>query len=513
MSQPGYCSLCFTHVQSRLQFPAHALICAGKKREMREPDYEEVRVMILDDQVDDVRALLENHAVDKTLISIYFARSIEMCRLLLEFGAERFEYVLDGKVALEEAAKYFNIREFLPRYPGIADGFVEKLVALRDAHYALRDVDPSEPFRIHMNLVSDRWPEAGQFSTTYDWDDAYDVPRPDWTYKREFLYEMVFNGFFPVEAGDRLLEDLYFQRYSDSALSFWKRLPGGPWTFLKGMWITSTLNAVVQGVSQSPASFKLMIAGQYHLIFKKSTRAKTDMSLFRTMDSKNIAHPEANMVPVTRYATGMSRGLYFNEDSVEDDEDSKEPREKTEYCGTFYYHEPESNAYLKYNRALVAKDKSEASDILRHGVGGRRRYLNTLKDLVLRSIEKDPEQNLMFTPSEFWSYIRRLMKDETLGERVVGIQLSKTVEAMMKAVDNPDLRHDDRRYYCGHVLDVYAMEDVLDQPVCEEARKQGYDIVILERMVGSRQIVTEVLDVRPREESFKNLYFLEQNPN
>lgn len=36
--QPGYCSLCFTHIASALHFPAHALICAGgTKREREQP--------------------------------------------------------------------------------------------------------------------------------------------------------------------------------------------------------------------------------------------------------------------------------------------------------------------------------------------------------------------------------------------------------------------------------------------------------------------------------------------
>ena len=45
-----------------------------------------------------------------------------------------------------------------------------------------------------------------------------------------------------------------------------------------------------------------------------------------------------NVIPVTRYAKGMSRGLYFEEASDVD----------IEYCGTFYYHEPESTTLLAY---------------------------------------------------------------------------------------------------------------------------------------------------------------------
>lgn len=55
--------------------------------------------------------------------------------------------------------------------------------------------------------------------------------------------------------------------------------------------------------------------------------------------------------------------------------------------------------------------------------------------------------------------------------------------------------------------DLYAAEDYLDQPLCSMAAKAGYDIVILENMVGSFQVVTEVLDVRSRKDSFLSLIY------
>ena len=75
-------------------------------------------------------------------------------------------------------------------------------------------------------------------------------------------------------------------------------------------------------------------------------------------------------------------------------------------------------------------------------------------------------------------------------------------------IDIPEFVTLDRRHYAAHLLGYYAKEDSLDQILCDLARKFGYDVVILTNMVGSQQIVTEVLDTRPREESFANLHYL-----
>ena len=57
-------------------------------------------------------------------------------------------------------------------------------------------------------------------------------------------------------------------------------------------------------------------------------------------------------------------------------------------------------------------------------------------------------------------------------------------------------------------FDLYGLEDVWDQPLCVGASKAGYDIVVLENMVGKYQVVTEVLDTRSREDSFSSLLYV-----
>ncbi|CAK7995034.1 Hypothetical protein POVR1_LOCUS552 [uncultured virus] len=62
--------------------------------------------------------------------------------------------------------------------------------------------------------------------------------------------------------------------------------------------------------------------------------------------------------------------------------------------------------------------------------------------------------------------------------------------------------------YIGEIGKMYAIEDDFDQPICKIAHAKGIDIVTLTHMVGSHQVVTEILDTRDRSDSFKSLIYL-----
>ena len=64
------------------------------------------------------------------------------------------------------------------------------------------------------------------------------------------------------------------------------------------------------------------------------------------------------------------------------------------------------------------------------------------------------------------------------------------------------------RHYAGQYLHLYAAEDELDQPLCILGRKHNIDIIILENMVGSHLIITEILDTRDRMDSFSSLLYI-----
>ena len=195
------------------------------------------------------------------------------------------------------------------------------------------------------------------------------------------------------------------------------------------------------------------------------------MKLFMREPYEKVENPSPNhYVPVARYATGMSGGLYFGD------------TQGTQYCGTFYYLEPDSNVFLYFKSALRVKDKIAAAEMLDVDIN--------MEDLHV----VEPDDDLYMTPQDFF---------DKYPEKVIGIDYDPNETYNLEELF-PNLQYD-RKYYVAHILNYYADQDSLDQAICEAAKTEGYDVIILEKMVGSRQIVSEVLDVRDRMESFDNL--------
>ena len=213
------------------------------------------------------------------------------------------------------------------------------------------------------------------------------------------------------------------------------------------------------------------------LLYTRSKRPRTDMSLFRSPLSRTIARDfvrdgvvtlsgeQWNVAPVTRYADGMSKGLYYGETPVA-------------VCGTFYYREEESSTLLAYRTSLVAFNKTAACEQL--------------------GVQSDVEIADNMSPQ---------MNGELPGDLMMSpVDASKYVDNAALQVISPALSQ--REHYAGKFLGLYAEEDTLDQPLCNAARAQGIDVVILTHMVGAYQIVTEVLDTRTRAESFRSLVYI-----
>lgn len=55
--------------------------------------------------------------------------------------------------------------------------------------------------------------------------------------------------------------------------------------------------------------------------------------------------------------------------------------------------------------------------------------------------------------------------------------------------------------------ELYAKEDEYDQALCLLGKALDVDLIVLKYMIGSHQVVTEVLDTRSRDVSFQNLVF------
>lgn len=272
----------------------------------------------------------------------------------------------------------------------------------------------------------------------------------------------------------------------------------------------------------------------------RSGRPRTDMSIFRlpfSLQSPGIKDfppngyvvegGEFHYVPVTRYASGMSRGLYYN-DHLEDS--TEEENFKTDYKGTFYYHEPESTTFLavKSDRYAVYFNKLHAYISLIDLNKDRRKvlfhdgeYVFTNPLVYAHLIGLLPE-DLKMTMADVkaiadkrWTIPYTLFDEEMLDKspkewpnEVHGyLGQPDTFNPLSRLNVTKDLLEDPKTYYMGHALKVYGAEDRFDQDLCHLAIKRGLDALIFTHMIGSHHVVTEVLDTRDRINSFKSLVF------
>lgn len=205
-----------------------------------------------------------------------------------------------------------------------------------------------------------------------------------------------------------------------------------------------------------------------------SMRPKTTMEVFRGMQSNRTYQ---HSIPVTRYAYGMNRGIFFD------------TYDETIHCGTFYYSEAESSTSLGYSSFFTSFCKSTAVVELIHKL----KYNSSTEGLVeeakilvaecispnlARYIAGHFREDFTFTPVGY--------------AKAFGLKTEKILG---------------RRMYSVNGIEMYDQEDLLDQVLCKLASAANYDIVILTNMIGSHQIVTEILDTRARSESFSNLIY------
>lgn len=190
------------------------------------------------------------------------------------------------------------------------------------------------------------------------------------------------------------------------------------------------------------------------------------MSIFKVSDNLILKEKPTDLIlfegetwstiPVTRYSQGMSRSLYYQENN-------------NKFCGTFYYLEKESTTFLLYQKALKTTNKLEAF----------LKLMEQVDDNEKSKWEKN-KQDVEFLLEEPW--YRGEINDNYIIQK------------------GP--------YFIYGGRNVYAREDSLDQAICQLAKIVGYDIIILEKMPGWFQVVTEILDVRERGTSFRHLAFL-----
>lgn len=302
------------------------------------------------------------------------------------------------------------------------------------------------------------------------------------------LKDVILHGFVPIKLSLANLLRMEHPDCPDENFAFMNYEQLGEFRRVRGfqMFTESYAKSLIN-VKKSTSFLKWT----YPNLLYSTQRVKTTMSMYRMPFSKDSLDDYSSLlltegitkgkyyVPVTRYSESPETGLYHTE-------------KKEGMCGTFFYLEPESTIYLTGESFLVSQTKCSALNyILEHHslpdelitVANKKITKYMHKNTYNIVWERDElKSDLLYTPVELHEEIEYGDEDE--------------VKSM---VQYP--------LYTGELLDLYAAEDLFDQILCRCAREVGIKIVVLTRMVGAKQIVTEVLDTRDRAGCFSNLVY------
>ena len=294
----------------------------------------------------------------------------------------------------------------------------------------------------------------------------------------------------------------------------------------QSIWCFETLETQKrQAVAKANSSMLMLYAPD--LLYRGSRRPKTDMSLFRNPDSLTVQREDIknnmifindelwNVLPVTRYAAGMKRGLFFGEEPPVD------------VCGTFYYYEPESTTLLAYKTKRSSFNKTTMYIDLgvKEANGNGLYYKDVTKEEYPPTRSYSQSERGPNDTVEYAEYVGSSAKpgtDDYAPYNIYDVSLLLEHAASLLPADlKLDIDEIQRRrkfpakggepgvkYYAGELLDLYAAEDSFDQPLCKEASRRNIDVLVFTHMVGSYQIVDEVLDTRCREDSFRSLVYI-----
>lgn len=154
--------------------------------------------------------------------------------------------------------------------------------------------------------------------------------------------------------------------------------------------------------------------------------------------------------------------------------------EKGEFCGTFYFYEPESTTVLDLGRAAIFGSKVHAFwSMVTHD---RQELDNQISRIPAWSKLNfgDDVKKYKLIKRAFYSNIYRNENDVKILPLIETTSLYPTDESKVWSKDQME----------------NGPHDFLDQPICEEARKRGIDTIILQHEVGEYRSVTEILDTR-----------------
>ncbi len=318
-----------------------------------------------------------------------------------------------------------------------------------------------------------------------------------------FVYdEIVYAGFMPMSLSVNYFDDIdndviiaHFiekmpiddqnQWFSDNIIDLYNN-QNADYPYYSN-YLYANLNGWKEFTKKNAIAFPMLLYFKDYIY--SSNRPINDMSMFRqvtsiTYNPRNIRPNNkytmnilinngirVQAIPVTRYAQGKSKGLFFD---AKDDET---------FCGTFYYYEPESLTYLSYNTIRIYRNKFEA-----------------IKKLYNEFNITDKVEPPSFSKSE-------LLDNYYNHPKLLPPDLKMTINQFFYPNEKEAVSFSQHKHYMGYSAGLYALEDKYDQAICNVGNKNGIDIIILTHMIGRFQIVTEILDTRIRQESLSNLIY------
>jgi len=223
----------------------------------------------------------------------------------------------------------------------------------------------------------------------------------------------------------------------------------------------------------------------------------TSASILYEKTSAELVHGKQIYVPILRYQ-GMSRGHFY-----------EHPEKQTilqpiSFCGTFFYYEAQSPAWLKTEHYCIAVNKVHAFKVL--GISFENLFNKWERTFNIDMADlKEAITALLFIPE--YDIPSQYVKPEIESgkRRIIPLQTKPTESARDLTLRLFRKIYDVDYPYKTFIGKLYSLEDYFDQLLCKAARKRNVDTVILTHMTGSERVVSEILETREREDLFNDM--------
>lgn len=170
-----------------------------------------------------------------------------------------------------------------------------------------------------------------------------------------------------------------------------------------------------------------------------------------------------------------------------------------QYCGTFYFYEPESTEHLNLGKTFIAANKLDAYMKLK--------FLNGII-----SNNNDEEKNVNDARRQYGKMLDTYSILDNYESRRFLTKLLQSVKDAEETVYKLDTNmYINALYYLENGDNISGKAeyfDFLDQELCNLGSSNGYDTIILQREPGKYRPNTEILDTRSRNVSYNSICIL-----